>query len=81
MTKVIAAADNGTVLNVEETEIIKNENSVDQMKTEDKTIQINEPSTSSGNECSMVSPVFLVLHHIIKSCNSDLMIFLAALLP
>ncbi|KAM6463320.1 putative E3 ubiquitin-protein ligase UBR7 [Liasis olivaceus] len=52
VTKVIAAADNGAVVNVEETEVIKNENSVDQMKTEKKIVQINEPSTSSGNESS-----------------------------
>ncbi|XP_060612415.2 putative E3 ubiquitin-protein ligase UBR7 [Anolis sagrei] len=54
VTKVTPAAEDGVVLNVEETEEVKKENGASpQMKTEEeKIVQNNEPSTSSGSECS-----------------------------
>uniref|UniRef100_A0ACB8G5V8 E3 ubiquitin-protein ligase ubr7 n=1 Tax=Sphaerodactylus townsendi TaxID=933632 RepID=A0ACB8G5V8_9SAUR len=54
VTKVTPAAENGTVLNVEEAEEIKIENGTDcHVKTkEEKAVPSNEPSTSSGSECS-----------------------------
>ncbi|XP_062974054.1 putative E3 ubiquitin-protein ligase UBR7 isoform X1 [Elgaria multicarinata webbii] len=54
VTKVTPAAEDGVLLNVEETEEIKKGNGADhQIKTEEEKIaQNNEPSTSSGSECS-----------------------------
>ncbi|XP_003214449.2 putative E3 ubiquitin-protein ligase UBR7 [Anolis carolinensis] len=54
VTKVTPAAEDGVILNVEETEEVKKENGGSpQMKTEEeKVAQNNEPSTSSVSECS-----------------------------
>ncbi|XP_042300088.1 putative E3 ubiquitin-protein ligase UBR7 [Sceloporus undulatus] len=54
MSKITPAPEDGVILNVEETEEVKKENGADsQMKTEEeKLVQNNEPSTSSGSECS-----------------------------
>lgn len=54
VTKVTPAAEDGDLLDVEETEDIKKENRADhQTKTgEEKSLQNNEPSTSSGSVCS-----------------------------
>ncbi|XP_066468296.1 putative E3 ubiquitin-protein ligase UBR7 [Tiliqua scincoides] len=56
VTKVTPAAEDGGLLNVEETEEIKKENGADhQTRTgEEKILQNNEPSTSSGSVCSEV---------------------------
>nr|XP_056707298.1 putative E3 ubiquitin-protein ligase UBR7 [Euleptes europaea] len=51
VTKVTPAAEDGTVLNVEEVEEIKKENGAD-CHEEGKVASSNEPSTSSGSECS-----------------------------
>ncbi|KAL8169018.1 UNVERIFIED_CONTAM: putative E3 ubiquitin-protein ligase ubr7 [Gekko kuhli] len=54
VTKVTPAAEEGAALNVEDAEEIKKENGTDcHMKTEEeKVVLSNEPSTSSGTECS-----------------------------
>ncbi|XP_061467989.1 putative E3 ubiquitin-protein ligase UBR7 [Rhineura floridana] len=54
VTKVTSTAEDGVVLNVEETEETKKENGIDNQTKieEEKTTQNNEPSTSSGSECS-----------------------------
>lgn len=71
MTKVTPAAEDGGLLNVEETDEIKKENGADhQTKTGgEKPLQNNEPSTSSGSLCSEVNLVSLqIVAQTLCSC-------------